>query len=176
MGGKVSMTQLEGKKALVTGASTGIGRAIAVAFAQEGAYVGIHYSSNINGAEETLRLVKKHGGDGKIFQKDLSKTDEIGKFVLQVIENLGRIDILVNKSGIGAARTADCVTKILQEDWEHVTAVNFTAPAMLAKHVIHDMLPRNKGAIINISSIRGLLGNPNLAAYSSTKGGLVILT
>ena len=168
--------RLEGKTALITGAGSGIGRAIAVVFAREGASIGINYNRNEKGAGETLRLVEEAGSEGMALKADISDADETKAIVDKLNSRFGKIDVLVNNSGIGSETTPDRVVDISLEDWDRVMDVNLKGVMLTSKYVIPGMKERGKGAIINISSIRGLLGNPNLASYCTSKGGVVLLS
>lgn len=167
--------RLEGKSALITGASSGIGSAVAEKFAREGAKIGINYSRNDDGAEETLRKVRSAGSDGVILKGDISDPEAARAMVEKLASAFGGIDVLVNNSGIGS-NTPDRVTDIDQQDWDRVLAVNLTGAELMCKYAIPVMVRNGGGSIVNVSSIRGLLGNPYLASYSTSKGGLVILT
>jgi NAD(P)-dependent dehydrogenase (short-subunit alcohol dehydrogenase family) len=167
--------RLSGKAALVTGAGSGIGRAIAVLFASEGARVGINWLHNRRGAEETLRLVRAAGSDGMLLRADISREPPVRRMVRAFIAELGGIDVLVCNSGIGTAKSPDRVAEILEEDWDRVIDVNLKGMMLVSKHALPDMIRRGAGSIIAISSIRGLLGNPSLASYCASKGGEVLL-
>ena len=168
-------TRLSSKRTIITGSSSGIGAAVAVKFAEEGAVIGLNYHRNHDGAVEILNRIQKLGAEGLLLQGDISDKEEAESIVSKFTEKFGGIDILVNNSGIGS-NTPDTVTEISQEDWERVIAVNLTGSQLMSKFVLPYMIEQGNGNIVNISSIRGLLGNPNLASYSSSKGGLVILT
>jgi NAD(P)-dependent dehydrogenase (short-subunit alcohol dehydrogenase family) len=167
--------RLEGRVALVTGASSGIGRSIAVAFAREGARLGINYCNNQAGAEHTLALVREGGGEGMALRADVSRAPQVRDMVEVLSREYGRIDILVNNSGIGSQESPDRVHEILERDWDRVMAVNLKGAMLPSQAVLPGMMRRGSGSIIMISSIRGLLGNPSLAAYCASKGGEVLL-
>jgi NAD(P)-dependent dehydrogenase (short-subunit alcohol dehydrogenase family) len=168
--------RLPGKITLITGAGSGIGRAIAELFAREGARIGINYCHNQVGAAETLRRVEVAGSDGLLLKADVSREAEVEEMIEQLVEHFGRIDILVNNSGIGTSKSPDRVAEILEEDWDRVLAVNLKGVMLTSKHVLPVMMRQARGTIINVSSIRGLLGNPNLASYCASKGGVVLLS
>jgi len=169
-------TRLQGRIALITGAGSGIGRAIAERFAREGARVGINYCHNLEGAAETLRRVEAAGSDGLLLRADVAREAEVATMVEHLVNHFGRIDILVNNSGIGTSKSPDRVAEILAEDWDQVLAVNLKAVMLTSKHALPRMIRQAQGSIINISSIRGLLGNPSLASYCASKGGVVLLS
>jgi len=168
--------RLEERVALVTGAGSGIGRAIAELFAREGARVGINYCRNEPGAARTLEAVHAAGSEGLALRADVSRAGEVERMVRELERAFGRIDVLVNNSGIGAENSPDRVQEILEKDWDRVLAVNLKGVLLACKQVLPIMIRQGRGAIINISSIRGLVGNPNLASYCASKGGEVLLT
>ncbi|MEN3185883.1 MAG: glucose 1-dehydrogenase [Atribacterota bacterium] len=164
------------KVVLVTGAGSGIGQAIAVRFAQEGAIVGINYHKNRDGAEKTLEMVFTQGSEGMMLQADVSVAREVDEMVSALIEKYGVIDVLVNNSGIGSPSSPDRVHEITEKDWDRVVEVNLKGYMLTAKAVLPHFIARKKGSIVNIASIRGLLGSPMLASYCASKGGVVLLT
>ncbi|MDD3996233.1 MAG: glucose 1-dehydrogenase [Sphaerochaetaceae bacterium] len=170
------MTQLLGKHALVTGASGGIGRACAIELAKSGASVSVHYARNVSGAEKTVAEINEFGGKAQAFKANLTKRKELYKLHHFATQCFGPVDILVNNAGIGAVHSVDTITEISMTDWDAALQVNVTAPALLTRLVIPNMVEHRDGAIINISSIRGMLGNPNLAVYCTSKGALALLT
>ncbi len=167
--------RLAGRVALVTGAGSGIGRAIAVLFAREGARVGINYNSNARGADETLAAVREAGSEGICLGADIAVAAKVRGMMDQLAGRFGKIDILVNNSGIGTASTPDRVADISEEDWDRVLDVNLKGAMLCSRGVIPLMVRQGGGSIIFISSIRGLLGNPALASYCASKGGEVLL-
>lgn len=159
---------LKRKIALITGASKGIGRGIAVKFAQNGAFIGINYNSSKKKAEETLKLVKKHGGEGILLKGDVSKSLDVEKIVKNIIAKKGQIDILVNNAGIYIRNYFE---KISDEEWKKVLNINLTGCYNLCKQVIPYMKP--KGKIIFISSQLAFRGSTHGAHYASTKAGML---
>ena len=168
--------KLKGRVALVTGAGAGIGRDIAGLFAREGARIGINYFHNEAGARETLHLIRQAGSEGILLKADVSRTDLVKKMVDQVVEHFGTLDILVNNSGIGTSESPDRVLEITENDWDRVLDVNLKGVMLSSKHALKIMINKKSGSIINISSIRGLLGNPGLASYCASKAGVVLLS
>ena len=168
--------RLADKVALITGAGSGIGRAIAVRFAREGARIGINYFQNSGGAGQTLELVRAAGAEGLLLPADVADSGQVAGMVRELEQACGRIDVLVNNSGIGTAASPDRAAEILEEDWDRVLAVNLKGVLLACKYTLPGMMRRGDGTIVNISSIRGLLGNPTLAAYCASKGGEVALT
>jgi len=168
--------QLIGKKALVTGAGVGIGKAIALRFAQEGAQVAVHINRSLENGLKVVNKIQQGKGKATLVQGDLTKKQEIENVVEKVTQELGDIDILVYNSGIGTQHSSDMVHTITEEDWDTVLSVNLKAFVFLSQLFLPTMIKAGKGSIITISSIRGLLGNPVLASYCASKGGMVLLT
>ena len=171
--------KLSGKVALVTGSSQGIGKAIAIRLAKEGANVVINYRSHPEGAEETVKQVEAAGGrchavEGFSIQADLGMVDEVNRLLQQSIEHFGHLDILVNNAGIEKHAPFWDVT---EEDFDKVMNVNlkgvFFATQAMVKHLMENQRP---GRIINISSVHEDLPFPNFAPYCCSKGGLKMLT
>lgn len=171
--------KLEGKVALVTGSSQGIGQAIAIRLAQEGANVVINYRSHPEGAEETLSKVRAAGGqchavDGFTLQADTGMVADVQRMVTESIDHFGKLDILVNNAGI--EKNAD-FWNVTEADYDAVMNVNlkgvFFAIQAFAKHC---MAVQQPGKVINISSVHEELPFPHFAAYCASKGGLKMLT
>lgn len=170
------MNRFDGKHVLVTGAGGGIGKACAIAFGREGAQVTVHYARSKQGALNTVQEIVSLGGKAQALQADLADRAGLSSLHEQAVRSFGSVDILINNAGTGATRSPDTITQIVDSDWDNVMAVNVTAPALLSRLVIPDMIKKKDGSIINISSIRGMLGNPNLVSYCTSKGALVLLT
>ena len=163
--------ELTGKVALITGASRGIGRAIAVALAQKGANVVINYVHNEEEAKKTQEMCKAYGVETLIVRADVSNRDEVRKMVETVIEKFGRIDILINNAGIlGNAITP---MEITEEEWDRVININLKGAFLVTQEVLKHM---KKGKIVNIASIAGKDGGTVGAHYAASKGGLIALT
>jgi len=167
------MNKLSGKVALITGASRGIGRAIAIEFARQGASVIINYSSDYEGAKETLEEVKKLNGYGIIIKGDISSFQNCNTIVEEALKGMGKIDILVNNAGISHIGLFMDAT---EEEIQKVMSTNLLGAIYLTKHVIKDMISRKSGNIINISSMWGEVGASCEVLYSTTKGGLNLFT
>lgn len=164
---------LEGKAAVITGGSSGIGRAAALAFAAEGARVAIGARRAAEG-EETARLVREQGGDAVFVQTDVRHSDQIGRLVQTAVERWGRLDCALNNAGIEGPLfipTADYP----EEAWNEILAINLTGVFLAMKHEIPHILKQG-GAIVNMSSIAGLVGGTFNAAYFASKHGVVGLT
>ncbi|MCD6189496.1 MAG: 3-oxoacyl-ACP reductase FabG [Thermococcus sp.] len=162
---------LKGKVALVTGASRGIGRAIAVALAKKGCHVVINYARDKENAKKTEEMCRAHGVESIIIKADVSKREEVKKMVEKVIHKFGRIDILVNNAGI-LGKSIDPM-KISDEEWDRVLGVNLKGAFIVTQEVLKYM---KKGKIVNIASIAGKDGGTVGAHYAASKGGLIALT
>ena len=163
------MGKLGGKVALVTGASRGIGRAIAIEFAKEGASVVINYSKDDEGAKETLEEIKRIKGYGILLKEDIGSFQKSKLMVEEIIKTMGKIDILVNNAGISSVglfmdAEEDGIQKIIN--------TNLLGAMYLTKHALEYMIPRKCGNIINISSMWGEVGASCEVLYSTTKGGI----
>ena len=170
------MFDLTGKKALVTGASRGIGQGIALALARQGADVAVNYRSSKERAEAVVAEIKKSGRDSFSVQADVSKKEEVERMVKEVAERFGRIDVLVNNAGIAIFKSFD---QLEEEDWDQTLAVNLKSQFLCAKAVVPIMEKQGWGRIINIASIAsgGVgVGFLNLAHYCASKGGVIALT
>lgn len=160
---------LSGKIALVTGSSRGIGRSIAVELSKHGAIVVINYKDDKAGAEETLREVKESGGNGAAFRCDISVNTEVKDMIEDIISKFGKIDILVNNSGISKIGLFIDMT---EKDYDEIMNVNFKGVYNCTSYAVKDMIKRKSGAVINISSIWGNVGASCEVLYSSTKGAI----
>ena len=166
------MAGVEGRVALVTGASQGIGRACAVLLAGSGAKLAL-CARNQEKLESLAGEIKTTGGDAEAFPLDVSHEDAIKTVVKSVIARFGKLDILVNNAGI----TRDqLVMRMKRADWDDVIATNLTAPFLLTQAAIGSMLKQRWGRIINVTSIFGQIGQVGQANYSSSKAGLIGLT
>lgn len=165
--------KLSGEIALVTGASRGIGRACALALAREGAEVIVNYHSNREKAEEVVKEILSHQGKASALQFDVGNIEQTRTAVEGLLKEKKRIDILVNNAGI----TADGLSmRYSLEDWDRVQQTNLRGAFLMAQLVMRPMMKERKGAIVNISSIVGIIGNPGQAAYCAAKAGLIGLT
>ena len=164
---------MEGKVAVVTGASRGIGKAIAVKLASNGATVVINYNGSRERAEEVKNEVESAGGKAVIIQCNVADFDACKEFIETVIKEQGRIDILVNNAGI----TKDgLIMKMKEEDFDSVLNVNLKGTFNTIRHSARQMLKQRSGKIINISSVSGILGNVGQANYAASKAGVIGLT
>jgi len=166
--------QLTGKVALVTGASRGIGRAVALTLAAHGAAVVVNYASGAAAAAETLKALESAGGRGLLFQADVADARACEEMVAATLEKFGRIDILVNNAGI---TRYNIVARMKAEEWQDVLGTNLTGSFNCSKAVIRPLLRQKTGGrIINITSVVGLVGATGQANYAAAKAGLLGLT
>lgn len=164
---------LTGKIALVTGASRGIGRQIAMTLAKEGAYVYVNYCGSKEQAEEAVRLIKEAGFSAQSIQCDVADFDAVEKMLKQIIEEQGRLDILVNNAGI----TKDnLLMKMSEEEFDRVLSTNLKGAFHTIRHASRYFIKQRSGKIVNISSVSGVLGNAGQANYSASKAGVIGLT
>lgn len=167
------MRRLEGKVALVTGASRGIGAAIARRLAAEGATVAINYAGNTQAAEAVAAEIRAAGGVAELFQADISQAGEATALVTGVVERFGGLDVLVNNAGI----TKDgLLVRMSDEDWDAVIATNLSGAFYCTRAAAKVMMKARTGSIVNISSVVGLTGNAGQVNYASAKAGLVGMT
>jgi 3-oxoacyl-[acyl-carrier protein] reductase len=167
------MGLLDNKKALVTGASRGIGRAIAVAFAGEGADVAISDLQLDEDAEEVIKELTGLGVKAKAYASDAGSFEAADTLVNEVLKDFGRLDILVNNAGI----TRDnLLLRMTEDDWDLVIKVNLKSIFNMTKAVQRSMLKQRSGSIINMSSVVGLSGNAGQSNYSASKAGLIGFT
>jgi acetoacetyl-CoA reductase len=167
------MQDLKGKVALVTGASRGIGRHIALQLAQRGADVAINYRSRQSEGEEVAKEIEATGVRALAFQADLSKMPEARSLVRQVQEQWGRIDILVNNAGITKDKS---MKKLTDDDWNDVLDTNLGSVYATCSEVLKIMMDQKYGRIINITSFVGQAGNFGQANYAASKGGIIAFT
>ena len=164
---------LKGKVALVTGASRGIGRAIAIKLARRGAAVAINFRSEAAHAEAVAKEIQDLGGDCILVQGDVSKKDEAQRIVQEVLNKWQRLDILVNNAGIVRDRS---LKKMTEEDWAQVMAVNLNGTFFCTSAAVPAMMNQKFGRIINISSVVGQAGAFGQSNYSASKGGIIAFT
>ncbi|MEA1968203.1 MAG: 3-oxoacyl-ACP reductase FabG [Thermodesulfobacteriota bacterium] len=164
---KVDMTK---QIALVTGASRGIGRAIAIALAESGRFVYINYASNKTAAEETLREIEDKNGAGKLLCFDVRDKEKSEDAVKRILKEKGRIDILVNNAGI---RDDMLMVWMKEKNWQNILDTNLTGFFNVTRLIAKNMLPKRFGRIINISSASGQVGMAGQVNYSASKAGLI---
>ena len=164
--------KLEGKCAVITGAGSGIGRATARLFAEEGARIAIA-DINHEGAEETLNLIQRGGGSGFCVVMDVAKVSDAEALIRTTADRFGRLDIVVNSAGVELPRS---LLETSEEDWERVIAIDLKGVYFVSKWAVAEMVKAGGGVIVNISSGAGIQGFPMMTAYSSAKGGVVAMT
>ena len=168
-----SIRTLDGQIALVTGASRGIGRAVALALAEAGAEVVVNYSSSPDAADAVVNEIKEAGGQAYALQANVAEEDAVNGLVKSVIERSGRIDVLVNNAGI----TRDgLLMRMKTEDWQAVINLNLSGVFLCTRAVTRPMLKQKSGRIINITSVVGLMGNAGQSNYAAAKAGVVGFT
>lgn len=164
---------LDGKVALVTGGSRGIGRAIAVALAREGAKLAINFAGNEKAAEETKALVEQAGSEAILLKADVSDRDADAALIDTVVKTYGKIDILVNNAGI----TRDSLMlRMKEDDFDAVIDTNLRSVFYLTKAAAKSMMKKRTGRIINMSSVVGLTGNAGQVNYAAAKAGVLGIT
>ncbi|HAG06431.1 MAG TPA: 3-oxoacyl-[acyl-carrier-protein] reductase [Cryomorphaceae bacterium] len=167
------MKLLENKVALVTGASKGIGRAIAQRFIEEGAKVAFTYLSSVERGEALEKELAALGGEAKGFRSDASSGEQAEQLINDVVAHFGQIDIIVNNAGI----TRDTLMlRMSEEDFDQVISTNLKSVFNTTKHAQRYMLKQRSGSIINISSIVGIKGNAGQANYAASKAGIIGFT
>ena len=167
------MIDLTGKAAIVTGGSRGIGRAIAVRLARQGADVAFSYRGNESAAEETKSAVEAQGRRAIARQGDVTDPAAANALVAAALETFGRVDILVNSAGI---TRDDLVMRMTDEAWHAVIETNLSGAFYATRAVLRPMLRARRGRIVNITSVAGQAGNAGQANYSAAKAGLIGLT
>ena len=164
---------LTGKTAIVTGGSRGIGRAIALRLAEEGANVAVIYAGNTAAAEETQKAIAAQGGQSIAIQCDVANEEAVTAMVKQVKEQFGSVDILVNNAGI----TRDgLLMRMKTADWQAVLDTNLTGTFFCTKAVTKLMMKQRSGAIVNLTAVVGLTGNAGQANYAAAKSGIIGFT
>ncbi len=164
---------LEGKVALVTGASGGIGKAIALAYAKEGAAVAVHYHGNEEKAKAVQKEIEESGGKAEIFCCNVAEFAACDAMIKAVVKTFGKLDILVNNAGI----TRDgLIMGMTEKDFDDVLDTNLKGSFHCIRFASRQMMRKKYGRIINITSVSGVAGNPGQANYSASKAGLIGLT
>jgi 3-oxoacyl-[acyl-carrier protein] reductase len=170
---KMSVLTLENRVAVVTGASRGIGRAVAFELAAQGATVVINYNSSAKSAEEVVAKIEAEGGKAAAFQADVSNFEQAQNLIKFAIDTFGNLDILVNNAGI----TRDGLIMMMKEDdWDAVINTNLKSTFNCAKAAVRHMMRKRYGRIINIASVAGQMGNPGQTNYSASKAGQIGFT
>ena len=165
--------RLKGKVALVTGSSRGVGRAIALAYAKEGANVVVNYTANQTAGQEVVAAIEKMGSKAALVKADVSKAVDAEALVQKGIDEFGGLDILVNNAGL--SRPA-MLLKMSEEQWDEVVDIHLKGAFLCTQFAARYMTEQNKGKIINVTSVAGLVGTVGQINYSAAKGGLLSFT
>jgi len=166
---------LKDQIALITGASSGIGHATAIAMAREGAHVGVNYHKNKAGAEQAVEAIRKAGGQAEAIHADVTSAAEVQAMVDSVRKRWGRVDILVNNAGDLLRRSM--LSDMTEEYWDQIMDLNLKSVFLCVKAVWEEMASRKSGSIINVNSIAGRNGGgPGAGAYATAKGGMITYT
>ncbi|MFB0532715.1 MAG: 3-oxoacyl-ACP reductase family protein [Desulfatiglandales bacterium] len=165
--------RLKGKVALITGSSRGVGRAVALAYAREGASVVVNYASNKNAAGEVVAAIKEMGSRAIAFRADVAKAAEAEALVQNTIEQFGGLDILVNNAGF--SRPA-MLLRMSEEQWDQVLDVHLKGTFFCTQFAARHMAQQKRGKIINVTSVAGIVGTVGQINYSAAKGGLISFT
>jgi NAD(P)-dependent dehydrogenase (short-subunit alcohol dehydrogenase family) len=166
--------KLKDKVAIITGGGTGIGKAISLAFAKEGAAVVVA-ARTLPRLEEVAKEIRARGGKAKAIQTDISDDEQIKRMVAQTIDEFGQIDILINNAAAMAPNNADVIDMNL-DNWHNTLKVNLTGTMLCSREVLKYMISRRSGNIINISSVAGISGHPTQSPYCVSKWGIVGFT
>jgi NAD(P)-dependent dehydrogenase (short-subunit alcohol dehydrogenase family) len=166
------VTRLAGKVALVTGGGTGIGRAIALAFAREGAKVAVA-GRRKEKLQETVREVEKQGGDGLAIACDVSDAKDAERAVRDTAKNFGKLNVLVNNAGVLHVATIEGTS---EEEWDRLMTINLKGPFLMCRAALPEFRKAGGGTIVNVGSVLGLVGMKDRAAYCASKGGVTLLT
>lgn len=165
--------RLQDRVAIVTGAGRGIGRAVAIDLASEGAKVVVNYSRSAEAAEQVVQEIVAAGGEAISVQGDVAQSSQVEALLATTIERFGRIDILVNNAGITRDKL---ILRMSEEDWDAVIDTNLKGAFLCAKAVVPRMVKQRSGVIVNIGSVVGKVGGAGQVNYSASKSGLVGLT
>ncbi|HYW22298.1 MAG TPA: 3-oxoacyl-[acyl-carrier-protein] reductase [Nodularia sp. (in: cyanobacteria)] len=167
------MEILQGQVAIITGASRGIGRAIALELASQGATIVVNYANSSGAADTVVAEISAAGGQAIALQADVSKVDQVDTLISTVMDKFQRVDIFVNNAGI----TRDTLLlRMKPEDWQAVIDLNLTGVFLCTRAASKIMLKQRSGRIINIASVAGQMGNPGQANYSAAKAGVIGFT
>jgi 3(or 17)beta-hydroxysteroid dehydrogenase len=166
------MNRMRGKTAIVTGGAVGIGRACALKLAEEGAAVTV---TDLDGGKGSIVVeeIRGRGGDAIFIEQDVADEARWEHVMKLVIERYKKLDVLVNNAGVALAKDVEHTTL---EEWRWLMSINLDGVFLGTKHAVRTMKANRAGSIVNLSSIEGLIGDPNLAAYNASKGGVRLLT
>jgi 3-oxoacyl-[acyl-carrier protein] reductase len=165
--------KLKGKVALVTGAGSGMGQAIAILFAKEGAKISVVDMDTTRG-QKTVGLIEQNKGQGQFISTDVAKTSDVERMIKTTVAAYGRLDILVNNAGVPMGPTP--IDEVSEDLYDRIMAVNVKSIYLATKYVTPIMKQQGGGVIINITSIAGVRPRPGLNVYCASKGGAIVLT
>lgn len=167
------MGKLDGRVALITGASRGLGKAMAIAFAGEGASVAVGYNTSAEGAADTVDTIRGAGGDAQAYRGDITDPETVDSIVAGVVERFGGIDILVNNAGVVSTSP---LVEMSVEDWDSIFAVHVRAMFLCCRAVVPHMLERGSGRIVNMGGTFGMTGMENFTHLSAAKAAMIGFT
>lgn len=167
------MKQLEGKVAIITGSSSGLGREIAVRFAQEGASVVVNADRNVSGGQETVRIIKEAGGQAIFVQASVASSADCARMVKAAVDTFGKLDVLVNNAGV---EIRGGVLTLTEEEWDKMMSVDLKGIFLCSKAAIPEMIKVGGGAVVNVASVLSFDVIPQRAAYCAAKAGAIHLT
>ena len=170
---RILMGRLEGRVAVVTGGGRGIGRAVCIAYAKEGANVVVNYASRDQPAQEVVEMIKKIGRKAVAVKANVAVKADAEKIIQTAIDTFGKLDILVNNAGVSKA---NMLYKMTEEQWDEVIDIHLKGPFLCIQAASKYMMEKKYGKIINMTSSAGLWGTKGQINYSSAKGGIVALT
>ncbi len=169
--------RLKGKAAIVTGGSSGIGRAVALLFAREGAQVAVVANQNEKGARETVREIQSKEGRAFWIMADVSTASAVNQIVKRTLDEFEKIDILVNNAGIGGWQAGSrSLLETSEQAWDRVLEVNLKSVFLVSKCTVPEMIRQKSGVVINIASVFGMTGFRKISAYGAAKSGMIQLT
>lgn len=172
VGAEQSVGSLRGKVAIITGAATGIGKAIAIEMARRGARVVVNYIGKPDAAQDVVTAIKSANGAALAVEADVSNSEQVWRMMAQTIAQFGQIDVLVNNAGVEKQVP---FLELAESDWDKIIAVDLKGPFLCTQAAAREMAKRKKGTIINISSVHEDLPFPGYAPYCAAKGGLRML-
>jgi NAD(P)-dependent dehydrogenase (short-subunit alcohol dehydrogenase family) len=170
------MPRLEGRVALVTGAGKGLGRSFCVKLAQEGAHIAAVTRADMDGLEQTAKLVRGQGREAFVSQVDVSEESQVDRMAHEVFDRFGRLDVLVNNAAFYYGVRRKAFTEITTEEWDRMMGVNVKGPWLCAKAVFPFMRAQGKGKIVNLASEVFFTGSHGFVHYVASKGGVIGLT
>ena len=165
--------RFEGYKGLVTGASSGLGRAIAIAFSSEGAWVGIGYNRSWKGAQQTLEEIDSQGGKGRLVKINVTDPADVNQSIQSLKADFGQIDFLVNNAAIVQDKPFALMSVA---DWSSVLSTNLGGVFNCSRAVVRTMIAQKRGCIVNVGSVAGIVASPGQVNYAASKGGMISMS